>query len=56
MDLQLKDKCAFISGSTKGIGRAIATSLAREGAEVIINGRSQDSIDKALKKNKRGSP
>ena len=50
MDLQLKNKRAFISGSTKGIGRAIAQTLAEEGAEVIINGRSQDSIDTAIKK------
>ncbi|MCM5662012.1 SDR family NAD(P)-dependent oxidoreductase [Galbibacter mesophilus] len=50
MDLQLKGKKAFISGSTKGIGFAIAKTLADEGAEVVINGRSQESIDKALKK------
>ena len=49
MDLQLNSKRAFISGSTKGIGRAIAKTLAEEGAEVIINGRSQDSIDEAIK-------
>ncbi|MDT0675223.1 SDR family NAD(P)-dependent oxidoreductase [Autumnicola musiva] len=48
MDLQLKDKKAFISGSTKGIGLAVAKLLASEGAKVIINGRSQDSVDKAL--------
>lgn len=49
MDLQLNNKKAFISGSTKGIGYAIAKQLGEEGAEVIINGRSQDSVDKALK-------
>ncbi len=47
MDYQLKDKRIFISGSTKGIGFATAKTLAKEGAEVIINGRSQESIDKA---------
>ncbi|MGB3776455.1 MAG: SDR family oxidoreductase [Leeuwenhoekiella sp.] len=47
MDLKLKNKRAFISGSTKGIGRAIAKTLAEEGAEVIINGRSEESIAKA---------
>lgn len=49
MDLQLKNKRVFISGSTKGIGKAIAKILAKEGAEVIINGRTKESIDTALK-------
>lgn len=40
MDLQLQGKLIFVSGSTKGIGRAIAEGLIREGARVIINGRS----------------
>lgn len=48
MDLKIKDKVAFISGSTAGIGFAIAKRLLSEGAEVIINGRSDDSIDKAV--------
>lgn len=47
MDLQLKGKLALISGSTKGIGLAIATSLAREGARVIVNGRSNSSVTEA---------
>ncbi|MEI9864622.1 MAG: SDR family oxidoreductase [Limisphaerales bacterium] len=50
MDLQLADKIALVSGSTKGIGLAIATGLAREGANVIINGRSEESIDAAMAK------
>jgi NAD(P)-dependent dehydrogenase (short-subunit alcohol dehydrogenase family) len=50
MDLQLTDKLALVSGSSKGIGLAIATGLAREGARVIINGRAQKSIDDALAK------
>lgn len=37
MDLQLENKLALVSGSTKGIGLAIATLLAREGARVIVN-------------------
>jgi NAD(P)-dependent dehydrogenase (short-subunit alcohol dehydrogenase family) len=45
MDLDLKGKLALVSGSTAGIGRAIATSLAREGARVIVNGRAQPSVD-----------
>ena len=44
MDLQLTDKLALVSGSTKGIGLAIATSLAREGAKVIINGRTERAV------------
>ncbi|HKW28889.1 MAG TPA: SDR family oxidoreductase [Verrucomicrobiae bacterium] len=50
MDLQLADKLALITGSTKGIGLAIATGLAREGAKVIINGRSKASVADALTK------
>jgi NAD(P)-dependent dehydrogenase (short-subunit alcohol dehydrogenase family) len=48
MDLQLKNKTAFVSGSTAGIGFAIAQSLLQEGVKVIINGRTQTSIDKAV--------
>lgn len=48
MDLQLNNKRAFITGSTGGIGLAIAKVLASEGAEVIINGRTQDRINQAL--------
>jgi NAD(P)-dependent dehydrogenase (short-subunit alcohol dehydrogenase family) len=48
MDLRLKGKLALVTGSTAGIGLAIATTLAREGARVIINGRSQASVDTAV--------
>jgi NAD(P)-dependent dehydrogenase (short-subunit alcohol dehydrogenase family) len=41
MDLKLKGKLALVSGCTAGIGLAIATTLARAGARVIINGRSR---------------
>jgi NAD(P)-dependent dehydrogenase (short-subunit alcohol dehydrogenase family) len=47
MDLQLKGKTALITGSTGGIGYGIAKVLLAEGAEVIINGRTQQSVDKA---------
>ncbi|RYY60609.1 MAG: SDR family NAD(P)-dependent oxidoreductase [Chitinophagaceae bacterium] len=50
MDLQITNKTAFVSGSTAGIGFAIAHSLLQEGAKVIINGRSQKTIDAAVKK------
>lgn len=53
MDLKLKSKKAFVSGSTKGIGYAIAKQLGEEGAEVIINGRSKESVDTALKSLKK---
>jgi len=45
MDLNLKKKVALVTGSTAGIGHAIATSLAREGVTVIVNGRSQAAVD-----------
>src|SRR5580704_10667186 len=48
MDLQLSKKIALISGSTAGIGNAIAASLAREGASVIVNGRTQPAVDAAV--------
>ena len=44
MNLELKGNLALVSGSTAGIGRAIATTLAREGARVIINGRTKASV------------
>lgn len=47
MDLKLGGKVALVSGSTAGIGYAIAEGLAREGASVIVNGRSQGSVDEA---------
>src|SRR5580658_850084 len=50
MELQLTDKLALVSGSTKGIGLAIATGLAREGARVIINGREEKGVAMAREK------
>src|SRR5580700_5010950 len=47
MDLQLKGKTALITGSTGGIGYGIAKVLLNEGAQVIINGRTQATVDKA---------
>jgi NAD(P)-dependent dehydrogenase (short-subunit alcohol dehydrogenase family) len=55
MDLQLKGKTALITGSTGGIGYGIAKTLLAEGAEVIINGRTQDSVDKAAASLKRAT-
>jgi NAD(P)-dependent dehydrogenase (short-subunit alcohol dehydrogenase family) len=47
MDLQLTNKTALVTGSTAGIGLAIATLLAQEGASVVVNGRSQSRVDEA---------
>ncbi|HWT54945.1 MAG TPA: SDR family oxidoreductase [Rhodocyclaceae bacterium] len=48
MDLKLTNKLALVSGSTAGIGYAIAAQLLAEGANVIVNGRSQASVDAAI--------
>lgn len=50
MNLQLDHQLALVSASTKGIGFAIARSLAREGARVIVNGRTTVSVDDAVKR------
>ncbi|CAJ1962425.1 unnamed protein product [Cylindrotheca closterium] len=48
MDLQLKDKLCVVTGSTGGIGMAIAKMLAQNGAVVIVNGRSEESTETAV--------
>ncbi|WP_107040382.1 SDR family NAD(P)-dependent oxidoreductase [Brumimicrobium mesophilum] len=50
MDLKLKGKKAFISGSTQGIGFAIAQQLLEEGVSVTINGRQESKTKQAKKK------
>jgi NAD(P)-dependent dehydrogenase (short-subunit alcohol dehydrogenase family) len=52
MNLLLDNKLSLVSGSTAGIGYAIAAALAREGASVIVNGRSQGAVDGAVAKMK----
>jgi len=47
MDLGLKGKLAVVSGSTAGIGFAIARTLAREGARIVINGRTEKRVSAA---------
>jgi NAD(P)-dependent dehydrogenase (short-subunit alcohol dehydrogenase family) len=47
MNLQLDGKRALVSGSTAGIGFAIAEALAREGARIVLNGRTQEAVDAA---------
>lgn len=56
MDLKLKGKKALVTGSTGGIGFAIALGLLREGAIVYINGRTKEKIDIALEKLKKELP
>src|SRR6202030_1740904 len=56
MNLNLTDKTALVSGSTQGIGFAIATGLAREGARVIVNGRSEKAVAEAKEQINRGVP
>jgi NAD(P)-dependent dehydrogenase (short-subunit alcohol dehydrogenase family) len=50
MDLHLNGKRALVSGSTAGIGYAIAEALAREGARVIVNGRTDKGVNAAVAK------
>src|SRR5580704_8093881 len=50
MDFGLKGKKAVVSGSTAGIGLAIATTLAAEGAKVVVNGRTEARVNAALEK------
>jgi NAD(P)-dependent dehydrogenase (short-subunit alcohol dehydrogenase family) len=48
LDLKLSDKVVLVTGSTAGIGFAIARSLASEGAHVYLNGRTQERVDAAV--------
>ncbi|WP_404985386.1 SDR family NAD(P)-dependent oxidoreductase [Chryseobacterium sp. M5] len=56
MNLELTSKTAFISGSTQGIGFAIAQQLLQEGAEIIINGRHKEKTEKAVLKLQKQFP
>lgn len=48
MDLGIKGRWAILAGSSRGLGRACAESIAREGVNVVINGRTQSDIDVAV--------
>ncbi|HEU5403939.1 MAG TPA: SDR family oxidoreductase [Terriglobales bacterium] len=56
MDLQLQSKTALVTGSTAGIGLAIAEGLAREGASVIVNGRTEKRVETAMQKLRTAAP
>ncbi len=56
MDLQLSDKLALVTGSTAGIGLAIGSTLAGEGATMIINGRSEKRVGEAIEKIRQKHP
>ena len=56
MNLVLNDKTAVVSGSTKGIGFAIASQLAAQGARVIVNGRSDQAVVAAVEQIRQTAP
>ena len=56
MNLQLEGKLALVTGSTAGIGLAIAQSLAAEGARVIVNGRTEARVAEAVATIRKGVP
>ena len=56
MNLELDGKLALVTGSTAGIGYAIAEALAREGARVIVNGRTTKRVEQAIKQIRSAVP
>lgn len=56
MDLLLGGQTAFVSGSTQGIGFAVASALAKEGARVIVSGRRESAVDAAVADLLRANP
>ena len=49
MDFELKGKLVLVTGGSRGIGKSIALKLAEQGADLVICGRNQDTLDKAVK-------
>lgn len=56
MDLGIGEKRALVTGSTAGIGYAVAAALAREGARVVVNGRTPARVDNAVAKLRAALP
>ena len=56
MDMGLNNTTALVTGSTKGIGKAIAMELAREGVNVLINGRNDEETERAVQEMKLNFP
>src|ERR1700722_6331476 len=56
MNIDLSGKTAVVTGSTAGIGLATAQGLAESGATVVVNGRTQASVDKAIATLSRALP
>ncbi|WP_449354826.1 SDR family NAD(P)-dependent oxidoreductase [Virgibacillus natechei] len=56
MDMGLNNKTALVTGSTKGIGKAIAIELAKEGVNVLINGRNDEEVERIVNEIKSDFP
>ncbi|KAF4326291.1 hypothetical protein G195_000294 [Phytophthora kernoviae 00238/432] len=56
MDMGLHGKKALVTGSTKGIGKAIAIELAKEGVDVLINGRNDEDVERTVNEIKSDYP
>lgn len=56
MDMGIKGKAALVTGSTKGIGKAIAIELAKEGADVLVNGRNEQEVQQLVTELKAAYP
>ena len=56
MELGINNKIALVTGSSRGIGKSCALSLAREGVKVVICGRNQNTLDNTLNEMKELSP
>jgi len=56
MDMGLANKTALVTGSTKGIGKAIAMELAKEGVNVLINGRNNEEVERVVNEMKMDYP